>query len=171
MLNVIVVFGLCRLRAEDVGFDIHSAPGVGGSSVRSVSSNQSDTDGDPLVSNLRIRCGCIVRLLSFTQLNTGVPFSSWTCWWDCKRPPTIQARRATTPIRWAETLDRRVPPPKIRNSDSSSTRRKRFSGAVLPKKRKLTSRFYDDDRRIEGEFLSLPIIDARRTTTTMNAFS
>lgn len=44
---------LLRLRPEDVGYDVvtsgHTA-GVGGSSVKSLGSTHSDTDGDPLVS-------------------------------------------------------------------------------------------------------------------------
>lgn len=42
-----------RLRPEDVGYDLQSAggsQGVGGNSIKSLSSTQSDTDGDPLVS-------------------------------------------------------------------------------------------------------------------------
>jgi hypothetical protein len=39
----------CRLRPEDVGYDVQQG-GVGASSIKSVSSTQSDTDGDPLVS-------------------------------------------------------------------------------------------------------------------------
>lgn len=38
-----------RLRPEDVGYDVQQS-GVGASSIKSVSSTQSDTDGDPLVS-------------------------------------------------------------------------------------------------------------------------
>lgn len=42
---------LChRLRPEDVGYDVQQSGGVGGSSIKSMSSTQSDTDGDPLVS-------------------------------------------------------------------------------------------------------------------------
>ncbi|KAJ9579330.1 hypothetical protein L9F63_024566, partial [Diploptera punctata] len=42
----------CRLRPEDVGYDIQQSGGVGGSSIKSMSSTQSDTDGDPLLNML-----------------------------------------------------------------------------------------------------------------------
>ncbi|XP_069694202.1 protein sickie isoform X2 [Periplaneta americana] len=43
---------LLRLRPEDVGYDIQQSGGVGGSSIKSMSSTQSDTDGDPLLNML-----------------------------------------------------------------------------------------------------------------------
>lgn len=42
---------LLRLRPEDVGYDVQQS-GVGASSIKSVSSTQSDTDGDPLLNML-----------------------------------------------------------------------------------------------------------------------
>ncbi|PNF13684.1 hypothetical protein B7P43_G15281 [Cryptotermes secundus] len=43
---------LLRLRPEDVGYDVQQSGGVGGSSIKSMSSTQSDTDGDPLLNML-----------------------------------------------------------------------------------------------------------------------
>ncbi|XP_063244116.1 protein sickie isoform X2 [Bacillus rossius redtenbacheri] len=43
---------LLRLRPEDVGYDVQQCGGVGGSSTKTMSSTQSDTDGDPLLNML-----------------------------------------------------------------------------------------------------------------------
>lgn len=43
---------LLRLRPEDVGYDIQQGSGIGGSSIKSLSSTQSDTEGDPLLNML-----------------------------------------------------------------------------------------------------------------------
>ncbi|KAK7793538.1 hypothetical protein R5R35_002523 [Gryllus longicercus] len=43
---------LLRLRPEDVGYDIQQTSGIGGSSIKSMSSAQSDSEGDPLLNML-----------------------------------------------------------------------------------------------------------------------